>query len=54
MRNISYKKQSYRLSDEVAKLIKEKKEDSGLSYNLFFKQLLTAYEESTTTAFTEN
>jgi hypothetical protein len=40
MRNLEYNKQSYRLSEEVAKRIKEGKERSGLSYNLFFKALL--------------
>lgn len=40
MRNLSYKKQSYRLSEDVTRLLKEGKERSGLSYNLFFKRLL--------------
>ena len=39
MRNIHYKGRSFRLSDEVYKLLKKKK-PKELSWNLYFKKLL--------------
>lgn len=37
-RNLHYKSFSFRLSDDLAEEIKNKKKQSGLSYNQFFSQ----------------
>jgi len=41
----SYKKHEYRLAEETVERIKMLKSASGLTYNLFFRELLDLYEQ---------
>jgi len=45
MRDISYKIKAIRMSEEMWEELKKEKQDSGLSWNLFLKQLLNLYKD---------
>ena len=44
MSGYSYKNKSYKLSDELVERLRIMKEESGKSWNLFFRDLANEYE----------
>ena len=44
-RDKHYPQRQFRISDEIYKILKEKKEKDQISWNLFFKELVKIYEK---------